>query len=110
MKVSDIERKARRILADTFEPYRWSSEEIRDAVQEGVGALNALRPETRCVDGKLVDFMEIGDVDTFPIAARFEEALVCFVVYKCYLDDDTDTVNAQLSDRYLGMFTTKAQL
>ena len=111
MKVSRIEKKARRILMDAYEPYRWESDEIRDAVQEGVYALNAMRPETRYVDGRLVDVVEIEDEsDDFPIDSRFEEALVCFVVHKCYLDDNTDTVNAQLAEQYLGKFTTKAQL
>ena len=111
MKVSTIEKKARRILMDTYEPYRWESGEIRDAVQEGVYALNAIRPETRYVDGRLVDVVEIDEEsDDFQIDSRFEEALVYFVVHKCYLDDNTDTVNAQLAEQYLGKFNTKAQL
>lgn len=110
MTVSTIERKARRILQDTFEPYRWGSDEIRDAVQEGIYALNAIRPETRYVDGRLVDVVEIEEDGSFPIDGRFEEALVYFVVHKCYLDDNTDTVNAQLAEQYLGKFNTKAQI
>lgn len=110
MKVSTIERKARRILMDTYEPYRWESGEIRDAVQEGVYALNAMRPETRYVDGRLVNVVEISEDGSFQIDSRFEEALVYFVVHKCYLDDSSDTVNQQLAEQYLGKFNTKAQL
>lgn len=110
MKVEDIERKARRILQDEFEECRWSHEEILEAVQDGIHALNAVRPETRYVDGRLVDFVEIGEDGSFPIDRRFEEALVYFTVYRCYLDDDADTVNAQLAESYLGKFNTKAQL
>lgn len=111
MKVADIERKARRILQDTYrDAYRWNSDDIRDAVQEGVRALNAVRPETRYVDGRLVDVVEIGDGDVFPVDMRFEDAIVCFVVHKCYLSDSSDTANQQLSDFYLEKFNTKAQI
>lgn len=112
MTVASIEKKARRILQDTISPYRWESAEIRDAIQEGVYALNAIRPETRYVGGELQDVVELPPSDTsaIDIHYRFEEALVFYAVYKCYLDDSTDTANAQLAEGYLGKFNTKAQL
>lgn len=112
MTIHGIEAKARRILQDTVEEYRWSSEEMRDALQEGVITLNAIRPETRYVNGELVDAVELPTSDTaeIPIKNRYEEALVFYVVYKCYLVDNTDTVNAQLAEMYLGKFNTKSQL
>lgn len=112
MTVKVIEQEARRILQDSVQPYRWSSSEIRDAVQEGVCALNAIRPETRYIDGSLVDYVVIPESDTADIAInrRYREALVFYAVYKCYLNDAADTVNAQLSELYLGKFNTKSQL
>jgi hypothetical protein len=110
MTVESVERKARRLIQDTESPYRWSSEEMRDALQEGVFALNAIRPETRYVNGELQDSITISDAGEFPINRKYEEALVYYVVYKCYLNDNTDTVNAQLAEMYLGKFNTKAQL
>lgn len=112
MTVADIEKSARRILQDTQEPYRWSSEEMREALQEGVAALNAVRPETRYVGGNLYDWIELPKTDTekISIKPRYREALVYFVAYKCYLNDSTDTVNAQLAEMYLGKFNTKTQL
>jgi chromatin segregation and condensation protein Rec8/ScpA/Scc1 (kleisin family) len=112
MTIKTVETKARRILLDTEEKYRWSSEEMRDALQEGVYALNAIRPETRYVKGELVDAVELpaSDTEEIPIKNRYEEALVFYVVYKCYLVDNTDTVNAQLAEMYLGKFNTKSQL
>lgn len=112
MTVKTITDKARRILQDTQSPFRWESAEIREAVQEGLDALGAIRPETRYVDGRLLDVVLLpeGDETELPVHRRYEEALVYFVVHKCYLDDDTDTVNAQLSDMYLGKFMTKAQM
>lgn len=112
MTVSDIENSARRILQDTQEPYRWTSEEMREALQEGVAALNAIRPETRYVGGNLYDFIELpkSDSEEILIKNRYKEALVYFVAHKCYLNDSTDTVNAQLAEMYLGKFNTKSQL
>lgn len=112
MTVKSVEEKARRILQDTEEEYRWSSKEMRDSLQEGVYALNAVRPETRYVNGELFDAIELpaSDMEELTIKNRYEEALVYYVVYKCYLVDNTDTVNAQLAEMYLGKFNTKSQL
>ena len=112
MTVADIENSARRILQDMQEPYRWASEEMREVLQEGVAALNAIRPETRYVGGNLYDFIKLPESDTeeISIKPRYREALVFYVVYKCYLVDNTDTVNAQLAEMYLGKFNTKSQL
>ena len=114
MNFQTIEAKARRIINDTAEPYRWESSELRDHLQTGVHALHAIRPETRYVNGLLTDFVAVPDAEaedqSFPIDVRYEEALVYFVVYKCYLDDDTDESNQALAEAYLGKFNTKAQL
>ena len=112
MTVKSVEEKARRILQDTEEEYRWSSEEMRDALQEGVYTLNAIRPETRYVNGELFDAIELpaSDTEELTIKNRYDEALVYYVVHKCYLDDSSDTANAQLAEMYLGKFNTKSQL
>lgn len=112
MTVATIEKKARRLLQDTIEEYRWSSAQIRDSLVEAIRTLNAIRPETRYVDGLLVDGIRLPDDDSTTIAVedRYEEALVYYVVHKCYLDDDSDTVNATLATDYLSKFNVKAQL
>lgn len=112
MTVSEIEKKARRILRDTEREYRWTSSEMREALQEGVYALNAVRPETRYVGGHLVDGVALPESDSAPVDVpdRYAEALVYYVVHKCYLTDDADTVNQQLAEAYLGKFNTKSQL
>lgn len=112
MTVAEIERKARRILKDAVPEYRWASNEIREALQEGVFALNAIRPETRYVGGRLVDavYLPASDADRIDVDDRYAEALTYFVVYKCYLDDDSDTTNQQLAESYLGKFNTKSLL
>ncbi len=112
MTISGIEKKARRILQDTIEEYRWTSEEIHDALEEAVCTLNAVRPETRYVDGLLTDGTKLPafNDEKIDIHDRYEEALVYYVVHKCYLDDDSDTTNATLAADYLSKFNTKVQL
>ena len=112
MTVASIEAAARRLLQDKNTPYRWDGAEIRDALQEGIGALNAIRPETRYVNGELVDYVALPEEDdaVIDISDRFAEALTYYVAYRCYLDDSSDTVNQQLADSYLSKFNTKAQL
>lgn len=112
MTINTIEQKARQLLFDTIEEYRWTSDEIREALVEAIRTLNSIRPETRYVEGRLVDVLPLSDNvnEKILIEDRYEEALVFYVVYKCYLKDDTDTVNAELAERYLSKFNTKAQI
>lgn len=102
MTVQEIENRARSILLDEVEPYRWSKEVIREELVDAVRHMQSVRPETRYVDGRLTDYT-LPDEDDEPLLCedRFREALVYYVVYKCYLTDDTDTVNAQLAENYL---------
>lgn len=102
MTVNEIESRARKILLDDTEPYRWTSENIREEIVDAVRHMQSIRPETRYVEGRLTDYT-IPDDDEEPLLCedRFREALVYYVVYKCYLTDDTDTVNAQLAENYL---------
>ncbi len=112
MTAGEIERKVRLIIQDTVSEYRWTSEEIKDYLQDGCIALNAIRPETRYVGGLLTDGTVLPESDDDPISIdnRFAEALVFYVVYKCYLKDATDTTNQGLAESYLNKFNTKAQL
>lgn len=112
MTKQQIELRTRRILMDTQEPYRWTSEAIHDEISDAIHHLNSIRPETRYIDGQLVDFVPIpeGMDEDISINQRFLESIVYYIVYKCYLIDDTDTVNAQLAEMYLQKSNTYAQL
>lgn len=111
MTVSEIEARARKILLDDKEPYRWSSQDIREEIADAVRHVQSVRPETRYVNGALKDYcLPENDGDEMEMDGRFREALVYYVVYKCYLYDDTDTVNAQLADSYLAKSNTYAQI
>ena len=112
MTVETIEKKARRLLQDTVEEYRWTSEEIRDALAEAVRTLNAVRPETRYVDGVLTDGVELpaSDDEKIDIHDRYEEALAYYVASCCYADDCTDPVSKTLADDFRNKFMSMAQV
>ena len=103
MTKNDIVKRARRLLADELEPYRWSDDTMHDAIVDAVAALNSITPSTRYVDGKLLDRITVPDEDDeeFPIDAHFTEALSLYVAAVCYTHDDPDNQNAALSESYL---------
>lgn len=102
MTINEIINAARPILQDTQLPYRWEDSFIRDMLDEGVILLNSEVPSTRYVDGLVRDRVELplDYNEEFPVSFRYREALVYFVVSRCYRVDDTDTVNAQLAENY----------
>ena len=112
MTVSSIITIARRFLQDTASPYRWENAELRNDIQLGIRELHKIRPETKYVDGALTGGVELpeSDSDSIDIEDRFELALAYFTVYMAYLNDNSDTVNAQLAESYLSKFNTQAQL
>ena len=112
MTPNEIFTVARRFLQDTAEPYRWADQELANNLKFALRELNKIRPETRYVNGLLTDGTELPDDFDEEIALedRYEEALAYYVVYLCYLDDNTDTVNGNLAELYLSKFNTKAQI
>ena len=112
MNVNDIETRVRRILNDDTEPYRWTHDAIRDDVHDAIIYLHSIRPETRFVNGKLNDYVELPTDDgaNIDVEQRFFEGIVFYVVHKCYLSDDPDTINANLSESYLAKAKERFQL
>lgn len=95
MTVADIIRRARRILQDSVEPYRWEDAELREDVQLALRYLNSAAPHTRYVAGGVTDYTPLPDEDDEPIAVdeRYAEGLALYVAYLAYFNDATDTVN-----------------
>lgn len=112
MTVVKIESEVRRLVQDAEQPYHWSSSQLKDNLKMAVKALHKVRPETRYVDGLLVDCVMIPDLDTDQISIdeRFEDALVYYTAYLAYFDDCTDPVSKQLADDFLAKFNAFAQM
>lgn len=98
MTTNDITNKARRIVEDTVEPYRWPDEEMHEHLQSALRRLAVLAPQTRYIPGSpsIVDYVELPDSldDDLPVHEKYGEPLALYIAYLCYLNDATDTVNA----------------
>lgn len=116
-KIGDVEDMARTILLDTEDDaYRFVPKEIYQALWDGLKHINNVRPESRYVNGLLVDlgFVLPAAYDSATVTAyrgtdvnmedRWREAAVYYVVHRMYLKDDADTQNAALAKQYLDMF------
>lgn len=97
MTVASLREKTRRLLADSVAPYRWSDAEIRDGLQAAVRRLNDRVPATRYVECKVQDCTVLPQSDTDAIALddKYAEAIAMYAAYLAYLNDATDTVNAE---------------
>ena len=104
--------RVRRLLQDGEVPYHWSDDAIKSDLAMSIRALHKVRPETRYVDGLLVDYVTLPALDTDPIAidGRFEDALAYHTAYLAYSDDCTDPVSKSLADDFLAKFNTFAQI
>ena len=95
MTVNTIRTRARQILEDAVQPYRWEDAELRDHLQTAVRRLNVRVPATRYVGLAVQDYIPLPDEDDEPITVddRYAEALALYVAYLAYFNDATDTVN-----------------
>ena len=113
MTVASVRNRVRRLIQDTDSgDYHWSDAQIRDDIQSAVDNLHKVRPETRYVNGLLVDRVTLPseDADAIQIDERFADALAYFAAYMAYSDDCTDPVSKTLADDYLAKFNAFVQL
>lgn len=96
MTTNDITNKARRIVEDTVEPYRWPDEEMHEHLQSALRRLAVLAPQTRYVNGIVMDQIPVPDEpdESMSLHEKYGEPLALYIAYLCYLNDATDTVNA----------------
>ena len=98
MTTNGIVAKARRVVEDTVEPYRWPDEEMREHLQSALHRLAERAPQTRYMaDGSLVDYVTLPENATAPLPVhdKYGEALALYIAYLCYHNDATDTANAE---------------
>ena len=96
MTTNDIIAKARQIIEDTVEPYRWSEGEMIENLQSALRRLAVLAPQTRYVNGIVKDQIPVPDEpdENMVLHEKYGEPLALYIAYLCYLNDATDTVNA----------------
>lgn len=94
LKTENVVSRAREILADTIEPYRWSNEQLEKFAGDGVLELRKIRSD---VDNS-------GTVTTL-----FLSALANYCVYRALaLDNDAQNNNGALSDKFFNAFVSLA--
>lgn len=98
MTADGIVAKARRVVEDAVEPYRWPDEEMREHLQSALLRLAERAPQTRYMaDGGIVDYVALPEdgAAALPVHDKYGEALALYVAYLCYHNDATDTANAE---------------
>ena len=122
MKVGDIEEDVRIILNDTYEDaYRFEPKEIFKAMVQGMVNTRNVRPESRYVNGLIVDLtiqvdstytqegLRIFRERVLEMGDRWREPLVFYVVSRMYMKDDADTQNANLVKQYSDLYNAAVQ-
>ena len=100
MTYGDIESRARALVNDWQEPYRFSQETLFGFAVDAVRQLRNVNPSEKYGPNGLLDetIPERAPGNDIRIDPRHEEAVVLFVGHKAYQQDLSDTVNMQLSE------------
>lgn len=86
-------KRAREILADTIEPYRWSDEQLTEYFNDGISEIRNLRSD-------MTEYDQIPDA--------FQAANANYIVYRALaIDNDAQNNNGALSDKFLSLFTSQ---
>lgn len=126
MKVRDVEEDVRTILNDTYEDaYRFEPKEVFKAMVQGMVNTRNVRPESRYVNGLLVDLtiavpqsfttepnggsLKVFRDQVLEMDDRWREPLVFYIVSRMYMKDDADTQNANLVKQYTDLYNTTVQ-
>lgn len=111
MTTTSITNRVRRLLQDTDSPYHWSDANIKTDIQMAIRALHKERPETRYVNGGVIDcvLLPVLATDVIDIDDRYEECIVYYAAYLAYSDDCTDPVSKGLADDFLAKFKLLAK-
>ena len=119
MTLGEMETRARDIVADCDEPYRFDAGFVLTALCEGIERLRSIRPESRYFGLSLYEWvrptgvaetgMTVAQIATARAVvpyfdARWNEAIPHFAAAKIYEADETDTANAQLSADNMAKF------
>lgn len=98
-------------LSDAVAPYRVSDEKITDALQEALRRARQMRPSLCYTAGRLLS--EASDVNfAAPVSTtvrneldNYAEGLVFIAAARILADDNADTLNLALSDKWLARGT-----
>jgi hypothetical protein len=86
--------RARELLADTIEPYRWSDAQLTEYFNDGISEIKNMRSDMDGWSGDIPD--------------AFQSANVNYIVYRALaLDNDAQNNNGALSDKFFTIFSSQ---
>ena len=90
INIPEIVSRAREILADTVEPYRWGDDQLTEFVNDGVSELKNMRADVERMAS---------------VPHPFTSALSNYTVYRAFaIDNDAQNNNGAISDKYMNLF------
>ena len=97
MTGTDIVARARVALVDTASPYRWSDDELLDALNEGIQELFTRRPDCVVLEDDMTVRADrpasLGELaDPLPVHPRFMPALLHYIIGRAYETDSDEVV------------------
>lgn len=105
-KVSDFRNDVRGVLGDLGTDRHHSDTDIDFAVVDGIRRMRSVRPDSRYVNGVLVDYdfpSDADDIADFHVAfdERWRLGVVYYAAYRRFECDVVDAVNRELAASYL---------
>lgn len=103
MIVMEVFSRARDLLADTAEPYRWSPGILLSWLNDGVRELRTERPDA-CFDDTGVAIADADIEDELPYPRQYRTALVHYLCYRAFMRDSADTANKAQAEMHYSQF------
>lgn len=114
MTLNNLIPEVRALINDSsMSGVRWDDLKIIDFLTQSIVLLGMMRPESKYINGKLVDIDFGFDKSLFIIPnelMRWKDGFVYFAAGKCLEEDSTDTANMQLAADFIGKATSRFQL
>lgn len=107
--VQDYLDRARTLLLDTYDgPYRYSTEDLVEALNMGILEARRLRPELFQASFRttLPDFSASSLTDAVPIDPQYRVAFVYYICGSCQLRDDENNQDSR-AVTFLNKFTSQ---
>ena len=106
MTIATYISRVREKLSDNVQPYRISTVEITDALKEALIRAKSVRPSLRYADGVLVHdeqditFAENSATTVRSELDRYAEGLVFLAAGRALANDNADTLNIAVSEKW----------
>jgi hypothetical protein len=104
--VSALITKIRPLINDTVTTYRWSDADLYGKMNDALNELWRLRQSAFYTSSvTITKFTDLSaTTDTIPVTDGYLQAIIYFVCYLTYLEDNDDMANIKLAEMYYQKF------